>query len=637
MKKKKHKKKEENGLKFNNNNENEMRRGQSMGVYEKSANSKDEFELEKDEILLNEPNFWSATDQEVLCVNTTSSEESENEDEVNIGNWGGSKKNYYNADILSEEDILEEEKEVLRLQKLHFSKMKEEDFLDDLKEWNDEDTEQKNIDDKIEIITEISQHDIPDDLSDEKAIDLLEKIYPEFTLLSNEYQSLFPLLDPLKTLYEKTTCFQKKLVEQKFFSLSAYLGVLAMYFSIILDPDKDVVSMKDHPIMISLIRCKKLWEMVKNIDVNATVVDTETLSEKENTIGNLTDKEDLFRESVLNFNDLNILDVERSLKSIKDASDNRLKDDDYKENSFKIFNPNDKNTKRKSLKFYTAEINQKIAKKVRFSSSGDADLPYLESKDQHIMPSINGADEGIEEQNDIFSDSNSDLQNDDSDENYYNMLSDTNKKRKIVKKINYDIKRQYEKQALMDTENEIVNGKRKIRYDIEKNKGLIPYRPKEVRNPRVKKRKKYEEAKKKLASKTAIYKGIPKDGYKGETTGIKTHLFSNRLLLFISLFMLFHGGYSAHKIVSLIKSNNQEEVIIPINIIIEVILSLIIFCIERVLYTGKLQPINHSDYISMQKESNNMVHTILTYRPGFIDIRQKRKQYENSGKKHNKL
>ena len=69
------------------------------------------------------------------------------------------------------------------------------------------------------------------------------------------------------------------------------------------------------------------------------------------------------------------------------------------------------------------------------------------------------------------------------------------------------------------------DGKRAITYAIEKNKGLAPKRNKDVRNPRVKKRKKYEEKKKKLGSIRQVYKGGEgPGGYGGELTGIKKNL-----------------------------------------------------------------------------------------------------------------
>lgn len=45
-----------------------------------------------------------------------------------------------------------------------------------------------------------------------------------------------------------------------------------------------------------------------------------------------------------------------------------------------------------------------------------------------------------------------------------------------------------------------------------------------MRNPRVKKRKKFEEKKKKLGSIRQVYRGGEGKGYGGELTGIKTNL-----------------------------------------------------------------------------------------------------------------
>ncbi|KAG4304475.1 hypothetical protein PORY_002185 [Pneumocystis oryctolagi] len=601
--------------------ENKDYRIASIKRYQDIMGSDDEFESGKDKVFLNgngssdeDDDFLNVTDQEVLRIDTESFDEksdndiskhsynSEEEENDNLQNWGTSKKTYYNADSLSEEeDAFEEEKEALRLQKLHLSKLKESDFIDDLEEWKSQDiNEHTNLINQTQIVTETLQHDIPDNLSDEDTMTFLKKMYPEFILLSEEYQYLFPLLNPLKELYEKVSGPRMKRVQQKFFSLSTYLGVLAMYFSIISDPDKDIVSMKDHPIMISLMRCKKLWEMAKDINTDVIETDIETQLEKPNStkkelVTNIHKKKkkktvkdikpETEEKSKQHYDSLNISDIEKSFLSVKNISD-ELKDDYKEQDSHETLDINGENIKKKSIKFYVAQINQKSGKKVRFLNSGDTDLPYPEPKKEHIM---NSKKTKVEiDENDSFLELESDQQSDDSDEKYYNMLLESNKKRKLEKKENYDMERKREKQALMD-ESEIVNGKREIGYDIEKNKGLLPYRAKEVRNPRVKKRKKYEAAKKKLASKVAIYKGVPKNAYKGEATV------------------------------------NQEEVII-----IEVILSLVIFCIERVLYSGELQPINHSEYVSMKHKSDDVITSILTYRPGFIDIRQKRKLYEQS-------
>lgn len=67
-----------------------------------------------------------------------------------------------------------------------------------------------------------------------------------------------------------------------------------------------------------------------------------------------------------------------------------------------------------------------------------------------------------------------------------------------------------------------AEGPRSVSRAILKNRGLTPHRSKSVRNPRVKKRQRYEKAKKRVSSQKAVYKGgIAATGrYDGEKTGI---------------------------------------------------------------------------------------------------------------------
>ena len=76
-----------------------------------------------------------------------------------------------------------------------------------------------------------------------------------------------------------------------------------------------------------------------------------------------------------------------------------------------------------------------------------------------------------------------------------------------------------------------AEGPRSVSRAILKNRGLTPHRSKSVRNPRVKKRQRYEEAKKKVSSQKAVYKGgIAATGrYDGEKTGITKVIKSIRL------------------------------------------------------------------------------------------------------------
>jgi U3 small nucleolar RNA-associated protein 3 len=68
-------------------------------------------------------------------------------------------------------------------------------------------------------------------------------------------------------------------------------------------------------------------------------------------------------------------------------------------------------------------------------------------------------------------------------------------------------------------------GKRPASYQILSNKGLTPFRKKENRNPRVKRRNRYEKAVKKLHTVKQVAADRKTIGkYGGEMTGIKTHL-----------------------------------------------------------------------------------------------------------------
>jgi U3 small nucleolar RNA-associated protein 3 len=76
-----------------------------------------------------------------------------------------------------------------------------------------------------------------------------------------------------------------------------------------------------------------------------------------------------------------------------------------------------------------------------------------------------------------------------------------------------------------------TEGPRSVSRAILANKGLTPKRGKSVRNPRVKKRQRYEKAKQKVSSQKAVYKGgLAATGrYDGEKSGISKVIKSVRL------------------------------------------------------------------------------------------------------------
>lgn len=208
--------------------------------------------------------------------------------------------------------------------------------------------------------------------------------------------------------------------------------------------------------------------------------------------------------------------------------------------------------RKKSLKFYTSQIAQKSNKRggAGRDAGGDVDVPHRErlrdrqerlnaeaerrgkkpkaSSAGAALGHHSGEDEGDEptnaERGQIGNAS-------DSDNEYYDLVAKRAHDRKASKAANNAIANAAAAQSgsLVLKPNDIAldaDGKRAITYAIEKNKGLHPHRKKDVRNPRVKKRKKFEEKKKKLGSVRAVYKGDRegKGGYGGEKTGIKRGL-----------------------------------------------------------------------------------------------------------------
>lgn len=112
------------------------------------------------------------------------------------------------------------------------------------------------------------------------------------------------------------------------------------------------------------------------------------------------------------------------------------------------------------------------------------------------------------------------------EDDYYDMVAHKAQQKKEDKAARFEaIAAARKGERVVEHEETGPDGKRKINYQIQKNKGLAPKRKKEVRNPRVKKRLKFEEKQKKLKTVKAVFKGGEgRGGYQGELSGIKTNL-----------------------------------------------------------------------------------------------------------------
>ncbi|KAK2050859.1 Sas10 domain-containing protein [Colletotrichum somersetense] len=513
-----------------------------------------------------------------------SEEEGEGEgDEADPSWWGSSKKEYYDADqIETEADALEEEAEAKRLQQKKLAKMSEEDFLFDEGEWLA--TKPDEVEDQ-EVVTEVLKDiEVTDDMGPEERTKILQSRYPEFEHLVNEFQTLQPQLAVLQK--EAHGRSSQSLEAVKYWILGCYVAALASYFAILTSPARDDTTtrktldpaeLRDHDVMETLLECREAWHQVKN----ATPVqpddsmDVSSAGEEPTAVNDVDEaafaaaKQELKRqrkldkaakaknkqaqkqakaieESLADLDDL-LKQPKKISKKEKAAAAKAAEDGDNsdfgEEEVLDARTAADKAARKKSLRFYTSQIVQKANKRADAGrdAGGDLDIPYRERlKDRQARLNREAERRGQKFGADLGDDDGSDGDDsrtaagvrEDGDDEYYDMVAASSKKKKAEKAALYDALAAASK-ADRVVEQEVVgeDGKRKITYAIEKNKGLTPKRKKEVRNPRVKKRMKYEEKQKKLRSMMPTWKGgEPKGGYGGELSGITTGIVRARKL-----------------------------------------------------------------------------------------------------------
>ncbi|EOD44317.1 putative sas10 utp3 family protein [Neofusicoccum parvum UCRNP2] len=387
----------------------------------------------------------------------------------------------------------------------------------------------------------------------------------------------------------------------KYRALAAYLAALTMYFALLTSTsscDDNVVAlspaeMRDHPVMEGLIQCRELWTKVKGLSIANKIADSDTSNELE-AIEEEPDsdvspmdieprtsegimappktkkktkaqraaeaaksaaeakraerlrktEEDLAALSSLTDKDA-LRKAAKAKKPTKSAAATFANDEDSDfgdETELTKHELDEKIRKKKSLRFYTSQIAQKVNKRGAAGKDvgGDADIPYRERlKDRQARLNAEAEKRGkkaLAPEEELGGDSDEEdrrqaqqLRDEaaSDDDEYYDMVAARSKQKKADKAAAAAAYAQAAREGAQVVETEEVgpDGKRKISYAIAKNKGLTPHRKKDVRNPRVKKKKKYEEKKKKLASMRQVYKGGEgRGGYKGELTGIKKGL-----------------------------------------------------------------------------------------------------------------
>ncbi|KAG4416593.1 hypothetical protein IFR04_010236, partial [Cadophora malorum] len=494
-------------------------------------------------------------------------EEQQQEEEEEEEGWGTSRKDYYNHDeIQTEADALEEEAEAKRLQQKKLQKMSEADFGFDENEWLDAGEEDGEGDVVTEVLKDV---EITPAMGSQERLRILQTRYPEFEFLANEFLQLQPVLLDLQQQIaaegsKNASTTSHTIVKAR--ALAAYLAALTMYFAILTSPAKgsniqgkalDPMELRDHAVMDSLLQCRELWTKVKSLKAPQLVEEDSVEDSAEEIETPITDhkegrpskksKKELARLSALEeastlraqrleaaadeLADLSSLIPKSRRSSKKSKTAQIIADDDSdfgEEETMDAKSAEEKAAKKKSLRFYTSQITQKANKRAGAGrdAGGDADLPHRERlRDRQARLNAEaekrgkkldeygrggagaGADLGGE--SDSGDDNLAEKVREDEDE-YYDMVAKVSKDKKLGKEAKMAAIKQAKAEGglVRVVEGQVdEDGKRAIGYVIEKNKGLAPKRKKDVRNPRVKKRKKYEEKKKKLASTRAVYKG----------------------------------------------------------------------------------------------------------------------------------
>ena len=313
-----------------------------------------------------------------------------------------------------------------------------------------------------------------------------------------------------------------------------------------------VGQLRQQPLIQHIWQLMTDWMETGECDFSADMPDEDSASELdlEASTASIDDMDDVSAPDADDSAPLSMATAKPIVKKVKIA---KLKDDTSKkmlnkgvkalENDFvepqrmALDEVEEKRKTKRNLRFHVAQVEGMVGKRKskdeKRASSGDTDLPYKQkamkqqpkdnSKDlaRNIVEDNEADDFGSTGHNeDQFDTSAQHLE--DADKFYAAIVQQRDQKRLLRKKqAEENLNWSREAYVLEDTLEE--GDKRVATRSILKNRGLTPKRKKEQRNPRVKQRKKFERASKKIKS----IKRVPiqeKRQYEGETTGIKTRL-----------------------------------------------------------------------------------------------------------------
>ena len=426
-------------------------------------------------------------------------------------------------------------------------------------EWRGAEAEEADGD---EVVTEVLKDvEITPDMTTEERYRLLQTMYPELDYLADELLQLQPLIVTLQKQADGQD--RKSLAVIKYRILSSYVATLAMYFATLSSPARDgkgesralnPAELRDHEVMGTLLECRDAWKQVEHLETTKNLRAAESIpSPPEEEAPTIQEAEAAPKASKKSSTDSAAkkakAKAERRAKAIEDSladldalvttkkkpkrkpdveTPGQDGDSDFgEEETLDARTAADKAARKKSLRFYTSQIVQKANRRADAGrdAGGDMDIPYrerLKDRQARLMADAEkrgqkGSKHGVD-----LGDAS-----DDEDE-YYDMVSAKKKGQKAAKAAALAAAAgSGQKDRVVEVEEVGEDGKRRITYAIQKNKGLGAdgkSRRKDKNNPRVKKRKRYDEKTKKLKSMKPVYQGGESGGYRGEMSGIKSGL-----------------------------------------------------------------------------------------------------------------
>ncbi|KAL7409037.1 hypothetical protein BDY24DRAFT_242893 [Mrakia frigida] len=243
-----------------------------------------------------------------------------------------------------------------------------------------------------------------------------------------------------------------------------------------------------------------------------------------------------------------------SKPSTSSTSTSTLDDPHSESTTLSLADSSAKASARHSLRFHTSKIDSASARRSSARQGrmgGDEDIPYRNKqagRDAALRKNapkgavgqdtdLDGAEWGEEDRKtardvkgmdrEMEGEGGEDMEGEDG---YYQLVKKRKREEKEEKQDAYDEVRDASRITDDVTSG---SGPRSLTRAILKNKGLTPHRNKAVRNPRVKKRMRFDKAKKQVSSMQAVYKGgqgALKGNYGGEATGISTVVKSRKFV-----------------------------------------------------------------------------------------------------------